>query len=210
MPTKISIDQNNPQWMIQELEKIVEAACKAETNIFSYTIWTHHITRVVENAKKLAHHFGADLEVVEIAALLHDYASIKDENLYRDHHVHGPVEAEKLLRQFDYPQEKIEQVKHAIASHRGSVSIERLSPEAECLANADALAHIDNLPSLLHLAYIQLGKDIDEGAEWVLKKLERTWSKLHPSIQELAKEQYDAARKVLLKQLENKQQISKI
>ena len=48
---------------------------------------------------------------MEFAALLHDYASIKDEALYADHHIHSPIEAEKLLTRFGYPAEKIEAVK---------------------------------------------------------------------------------------------------
>ncbi len=62
--------------MIKKIGDIVREACAKETNIFGYGIWTHHITQVVENGKQLARLFNADAEVVEIAALLHDYASV--------------------------------------------------------------------------------------------------------------------------------------
>ena len=74
--------------------EIVEQACAADTNIFGYDIWTHHILPVIQNAKQLAPRFDADPEIVEFAALLHDYASIKDKAFYQDHHIHGPIEAE--------------------------------------------------------------------------------------------------------------------
>ena len=90
------------------IEQIVEQACAADTNIFGYDIWTHHILLVVQNAKQLAPRFNADPEIVEFAALLHDYASIKDKALYADHHIHGPIEAEKLLKRLGYPEEKNE------------------------------------------------------------------------------------------------------
>ncbi|HMB90783.1 MAG TPA: HD domain-containing protein [Rhodothermales bacterium] len=183
--------------LIQEIEKIVEDACAADTNIFGYGIWTHHITQVAEQAKKLAPLFGADPEIVEIAALLHDYASVKDEVLYEEHHVHGPIEAEHILKRLDYPLDTIEAVKHAIAAHRASVQVQRRSPEAECLANADAMTHILNVPSLMHLAYVQHGMGIDEGAAWVKAKLERSWAKLQPEVQTLITETYDAALKTL-------------
>jgi putative ABC transport system ATP-binding protein len=93
--------------VIAEIAKIVEEACARETNVFGYGIWTHHVARVAENGKRLAKMFRADPEIVEIAALLHDYASIKDQALYQDHHVHGPIEAEKLLRHFGYPMETV-------------------------------------------------------------------------------------------------------
>lgn len=179
--------------MIPEIARIVEEACARETNIFGYGIWTHHVTQVVRSVKRLAGLFNADPEIVEIAALLHDYASIKDEAFYKDHHVHGPAEAEGILKRFGYPQEKIEAVKECIAAHRGSVPRERKSAETECLANADALAHIEQVPSLLELAFVQRGMGIDEGTRWVKAKLERSWNKLSPQVQDMVREKYQAA-----------------
>ena len=183
--------------MIEEIERLVEAACAAESNIFGYGIWTHHITEVARNGKRLAPLFEADAEIVEIAALLHDYASVKDEALYAEHHIHGPVEAERILMRLGYPAARIEAVKHAIAAHRASVRVERRSPEATCLANADAMTHIEQVPSLMHLVFVQHGMGIDEGAAWVSAKLQRSWNKLHPEVQALVRDKYEAALKTL-------------
>ena len=183
--------------MKQEIERIVEKACAADTNIFGYDIWTHHILKVVENTKRLAARFNADPEILEIAALLHDYASIKDKALYADHHIHGPIEAEKLLKRFHYPKEKREAVKDAIATHRASVPREHRSAEGACLANADAMSHIEQAPSLLYLAYVHHGMEIDEGQRWVKAKLQRSWQKLRSDVQELVRDKYEAALKVL-------------
>ena len=171
--------------LIHEIENIVRQACASETNIFGYGIWTHHIKFVARNGRRLARHFQADPEIVEIAALLHDYASVKDAALYPDHHIHGPIEAEHVLRILGYPNERIEAVKHCIATHRASVHSDRRSPEAECLANADAVTHLEQIPSLLHLVFVQRGMDIDHGTMWVRHKLERSWNKLSPPIQEM-------------------------
>src|SRR5215831_3874319 len=122
----------------QHVRTIVEETCKKGTNIFGYGIWTHHIVYVVEYGRLLAEQLGADAEIVELAALLHDYASIKNEALYQDHHLHGPLEAEHILRELRYPEEKIHAVKQCIASHRASIETERVTPEAVCLASADA------------------------------------------------------------------------
>jgi uncharacterized protein len=183
--------------LIKEIENIVEQACAKESNIFGYGIWTHHITRVAKNGKCLAQMFNADPEIVEIAALLHDYASVKDKALYEDHHLHGPIEAEKILNKLGYPQDKIEAVKYCIETHRASVPGERRSAEAECLANADAMTHLEQVPSLLFLAFNRHGMEIDEGRSWVKKKLERSWNKLTPAVQELMKEMYEAALLIL-------------
>lgn len=183
--------------MMREIERIVREACARETNIFGYGIWTHHITQVVKNAKRLAALFNADPEIVEIAALLHDYASVRDKALYEEHHKHGPIEAEKVLKQFRYPQDKIEAVKHCIEAHRASVAGERKSPEAECLANADAMSHIEHVPSLVHLAFVQHGMEIDEGTAWVREKLKRSWNKLNPELQSMMREKFESALRTL-------------
>lgn len=183
--------------MMREIERIVREACAKETNIFGYGIWTHHITQVAKNAGRLAALFNADPEIVQLAAVLHDYASVKDKALYEEHHIHGPIEAEKLLREFGYPQERIEAVKHCIEAHRASVAGERKSPEAECLANADAMSHIEHVPSLLHLAFVQHGMGIDEGTAWVREKLKRSWSKLNPVVRDMMREKFESALRTL-------------
>ena len=179
--------------IIKEVEKIVRQACASDSNIFGYGIWTHHITQVARNAEQLAPSFRAAPEIVRLAALLHDYASVKDKSLYQDHHIHGPLEAEKILRRVGYLHEKIEAVKHCIESHRASVAKKRRSAEAECLANADAMSHIQNVPSLHHLAFVQHNMDIDEGTEWVKNKLQRSWRKLSRPVQHVMRQKYECA-----------------
>ncbi len=179
------------------LAEIVEQACRAEGNIFGYGIWTHHILWVVEYGEQLAAILDADADVVEIAALLHDYASIKDQAMYEDHHLHGPREAELLLQERGYPCATILAVQEWIASHRASTGTQQRTKEAICLASADAMAHIVQLPSLLYLAYVQHQMTIDEGSKWVRNKLQRSWNKLCPESREIMREQYQSALNVL-------------
>jgi uncharacterized protein len=183
--------------MIKEIAKIVETACKQETNYFGYDIWTHHILLVVKYAKLMAKKIGADEEIVEIAALLHDYAGIKDYKMYEDHHIHGANEAEKILKQFNYPSEKIEQVKHCIIAHRGSKAVQKMTKEALCLADADSMAHFDSISSLFHLAFFSHKMSIDEANTWLTQKLERSWHKLSPEAKEIIKDKYLASKTLL-------------
>lgn len=183
--------------IVEEIARIVEDACARESNVFGYGIWTHHITQVAKNGIRLAHMFGADPEIVEIAALLHDYASVKDHALYEEHHIHGPLEAEKILRKLRYPQVKIEAVKQCIAAHRASVPGAKRSAEATCLANADGMTHLAQIPSLLYLAYVRKEMGIDAGSKWVRQKIERSWNKLTPRVRELMLPKYEAALKTL-------------
>lgn len=182
---------------LEEIRKLVEEECKKDTNIFGDEIWTYHILSVVEYAKLLAKKLNADKEIVEIAALLHDYAGIKDRNNYENHHMLSADEAEKILTQFKYPQEKIEKIKHCIQAHRGSKSIKRETVEAECVASADAMAHFDRIPSLLYFVFFRVGMNVDEGTKYVRRKLERSWSKLIPEAKEIIKDKYEASMLIL-------------
>lgn len=59
------------------LQKEVYNRCLRETNKFGMGCY-YHITAVVKNAEILAEKFGADKEIVLIAAWLHDIASVTD------------------------------------------------------------------------------------------------------------------------------------
>jgi HD superfamily phosphodiesterase len=183
--------------MIKEIAKIVEEACKKETNYFGYGIWEYHIVNVVKYAKMMAKKLNADVEIVEIASLLHDYASIINYDLYEDCHIHGADEAEKLLKQFNYPQNKIELVKACIISHRGSKIKSKNSKKALCVADADGMSHFDSIGSMFHLAFSSHKMNIDEATNWLKHKLERSWRKLSPEAKEIIAEKYQACKLLL-------------
>jgi len=180
--------------MIKEIARIVEDACKKKTNYFGYRIWTYHILYVVKYAKLMAKKLNADIEIVEIASLLHDYASIINYDFYEDHHIHSANEAEKLLKRFDYPQDKIESVKDCIISHRGSKIKSKESKEALCLADADSMAHFDSISSLFYLAFFSHKMNIDEANNWLMQKLERSWNKLSSEAKKIIKDKYEASK----------------
>jgi len=185
--------------MLTEISTLVEEACYSKNNIFGYGIWTHHIVDVIRFGKQLAKKWNADEEIVELAALLHDYSSIKVSKYYKEHHIHSQTLAQEILEKYNYPQDRIDIIKQCIKTHRGSISIERIYVEAECLANADAMSHIEQAPSLLYAAFVRKGMDIDEGADWVKNKIKRSWHKLNPEIQETMQPKYNAILKILSK-----------
>jgi metal-dependent HD superfamily phosphatase/phosphodiesterase len=138
------------------------------------------------------------VEIVEISALLHDYASVKDFTLYENHHLHGAKLAEKILKELNYPQDKIEQIKHCILCHRGRKITQKLTKEALCVADGDSMAHFDSISSLFYLAFFSKKMNIEEANNWLLEKLERSWNKLSPEGKEIIQEKYNAS-KILLK-----------
>ena len=181
------------------IRAVVERACAAPTNAFGYGIWTHHIVSVVSFGRELSARLGADAEIVELAALLHDYAGIRDASLAAEHHRHSADDARRLLGALDYPPGRTERVAACTLTHRASLGLLPETLEARCLASADAMAHITQVPSLLHLAYVKKGLGVDEGAAWVCGKLRRSYEKLCPEGKEMIGVRYRAASELLSK-----------
>lgn len=62
-----------------------------------YDFWEDHIKYVVDNALYLAKEYGADVEIVELGALLHDIAMPSNIGPREEHHIYGAKIAEELL-----------------------------------------------------------------------------------------------------------------
>jgi putative nucleotidyltransferase with HDIG domain len=157
----------------------------------------NHIMPVVRYAKILAKKLGADEEIVELSAWLHDVTRQGSESDIESHHITGPVEAEKILKGLSYPQDRIEKIKHCIHAHRGSQSIKRETIEAEIVASADAMAHFSDIGVLFYVAFMMKRLDLPGAKEWVRGKLERSWKKLMPEAREIVGDKYELYKKIL-------------
>ncbi len=187
----------NHKKAIDEFKKLVENTCKKKSNYFGYAAWTYHINTVIKFAKILSNKLKADNDICEIAAIFHDYASVKDKKLYPQHHIHSARLAEEILRQYNFPEDKIKKIKHCIYAHRGSKNIKKESLEAQIVASADSMSHFKHLDSLLYLSYAVHKMDIATGKKWVLDKLQRSYRKLMPEAKQIIEEKYIAIKKAL-------------
>jgi uncharacterized protein len=96
-----------------------------------------HVLRVLRLAERIAQAEGADLEIVQAAALLHDGGREQAEARELDHAAFAAKRAREILA--GQPPEKIEAVVHAIAAHRFRFGPEPESLEAQVLFDADKL-----------------------------------------------------------------------
>lgn len=174
----------------------VKKKCKSPDNFFGEGIY-YHIKSVVDNATFLAEQYGGNIEVVTIAAWLHDIASITDYKYYEEHHIYGAKMAKEILDQFEYDEQKIILVQKCILSHRGSVVKEKETIEELIISDADAISHFDSVPSLLYLAYVQKNLNIYDGMTFVKNKLNRSYNKLSPESKSLYQNKYNEVIKLL-------------
>ncbi|MCE1229515.1 MAG: HD domain-containing protein [Firmicutes bacterium] len=103
-----------------------------------------HTLAVVKLARWLAAEEGADVEVLECAAWLHDCRKQLNAQRGKDTHAQEAAQAvEGILAGTDFPASKIEAVKTAILHHVGLRLSHRLEPlEAACLWDADKLSKL--------------------------------------------------------------------
>lgn len=187
------------QFIIKIEEKVREESEKfRERDGFDF--WNEHIKYVVKNAQQLAHEKNTNEEIVVLSALLHDIALILEQGSREDHHLSGALIAEEMLSDIDYPKEKLEKVKTCIKNHRKPAkdNIDGTTEE-KCLADADALSHLDNIPMLFHLAYGDMGLTTPEGREFVEKKLRKTFKKMSDETQKSQRERFENVIKTLIK-----------
>lgn len=117
-----------------------EAIAKCHTPYPPFNYRWEHVKAVVRLAIKLAKLTGADVEVVEAAAWLHDIAKHKAKNMHPEV---GAEMTRKILAKTDFPPLKIEMVAKAIEQHMGlwrETPLQNL--EAAVLWDADKLAKI--------------------------------------------------------------------
>jgi len=183
--------------IIKEIKKFAESEFKKPTSKYGYEPFPFHLVPMVKYAESLADELGGDKEVVSLAAWLHDIGSIIHGR--KNHNITGASIAEKKLKEFNYPAEKIELVKKCILNHRGSQKNNRETIEEKIIAEADAMSNFDNIAGIFKAAFIYENLDQGQAKIAVRKKLENKWKRLHfKSSKKIIKPKYEAAM-ILLK-----------
>ncbi|MDR1692836.1 MAG: HD domain-containing protein [Oscillospiraceae bacterium] len=160
--------------VVEAIREIVLNHCeqhKKNEKFGFYDYWNDHIKRVVHHTAVLAKEYGADEEIAALAALLHDVSMPAEFGDRGEHHRFSAKMTETLLGGLRYPPDRIQRVRDCVFNHPNSNRHLRTTIEETCIADADALAHFDRIPSLFSLAYRILGMGLDEGREYVKERL---------------------------------------
>jgi uncharacterized protein len=128
------------------VDSILSKVWKIADSYYPKHDWAHgrsHIERVLRMAKEIGKREGANLEIIELAAILHDIFENREAHSniagFR-HEIEGSKEARKILTKLGAAESTIDGVCHCIESHRKrSGVIEPQTIEAKCLFDADKL-----------------------------------------------------------------------
>lgn len=149
-----------------------------------------HVLRVEKMARRIALAEGADLEIVQAAAYLHDSrgASPEADGLARKgHHITSAEFAGEVLAARGWKKERIEAVQHCIRAHRFRHDEERPETiEAMCVFDADKLDVLGAVGAARTIAYAVLAGEpiLSEPSEKFLETREKEEGEEHSSYHE--------------------------
>ena len=190
---------------IDNVLKYVKEECEKykETSEDHYDFWDEHIQYVYNESIWLATFYKADLEIVALGALLHDIALVLKVGTKADHHINGEKIARKVLEENNYDSDKMERVLKCVLNHRSSKNATNL--EEMCVADADILAHLKNMPMLFSrvCSNSKSPKDIREEMKKILTK---EYDDLSDKTKELSKKYFDDLCLVILGEMITKQE----
>ena len=161
-----------------------------------YDFWNEHIKYVYIESQKLAEQYGADLEIVKLGALLHDIALICKVGERKDHHINGKILAEEILKKYDYPEEKMNRVLSCVYNHRSSKNATNI--EDLCVADADIIAHFDNIPMLFNSAYNRNNIKLNEVRAWMKEAFEKDYYDLSDRTKKAFSDRYALICEIVL------------
>ncbi len=184
--------------IVDEIEKEVKNYIKEYKNISDdhYDFWNEHIKYVYEESINLAKKYNADEEIVKLGALLHDIALIRKIGDKKTHHINGKIIAEEILSKYSYPVEKMNRVLGCVYNHRSSKNGTTL--EELCVADADILAHFDNIPMLFNSAYNRCNINLNEVRNWMKECFEKDYHDLSEKTKESFKDRYNQICKIVI------------
>lgn len=184
--------------IIEQIKKEVKESIEEYKNNSDdhYDFWNEHIKYVYNESINLAMQYNADLEIVELGALLHDIALIRNIGDRKDHHSNGKIIAEEMLKKYSYPIDKMKRVLDCVYNHRSSKNATTI--EEICVADADILAHFDNIPMLFNFAYNIKNINLDEVREWIRNCFEKDYNDLSDKTKKMFNRKYKLICEIVL------------
>jgi putative nucleotidyltransferase with HDIG domain len=171
-------------------------------------LYPNHVVVVALNAKRIAEQKGADSELSQVAALLHDIADIKMSRVSAGHAEESLKIARELMKQYGYITNEISLVvDDAIRYHSCHGEERPKSIEGLVLATADSLAHLQT-SFYIHAAWDfgKSGRSLENFTSWALKKIESDLNNKisFDDIREDARPDYEMVKDLFGRQVKNK------
>jgi uncharacterized protein len=168
----------------------VFSMCSSDRNAFGPAFFEQHLSVVVEYGRRLGGALGADPEIVELAAWLHDIAAVQDVAALPSHPALSADVAREMLLERGYPAERTECVAACIVSHSAPIQMGNGRPEEVCVSNADAMSQIVRPAYWLYFGFCVRRFGFLEGRDWLRQRVENNWTSLIPPARMIIEKEY--------------------
>ncbi len=156
-----------------------------------YNIYKEHIQHVYKYILVLSKDKNVDKEVLELSALLHDIAMTNITLDRSKHNEYGSVIAEQLLKENNYPEEKIQLVKKCILNHSSKRKEFRTTEEEKILVDADGLSHFESINNLYNLAHNVMNLNDKDTLKFIQDKLTKDYNEISNELKYLIDDKYN-------------------
>lgn len=176
--------------IVEAVREYVFKESHSSGNAFGPAFFDEHLSVVARYAMELGRSFGADLEIIQLAAWLHDLSAVRDFAALPRHPELSVEIARTMLQERGYPAERIECVAACIASHSAPIQMGNGLLEEVCVSNADAISQIVK-PSYWHYYIFKVRQfGFTEGRDWLRQRVAGHWAALIPQARTLIETQY--------------------
>jgi uncharacterized protein len=179
------------------IEEYVINVCSEPANMFTRSFYADHLLVVLKYSELLADTLKADKEIVRLSSLLHDISAVMDIKTLPAHNINSADMAELLLRQNNYPEERIQMVKQTILKHTSPIKIGEGTPEEICLSNADAISQIVKPAYWMYFVFKIRNLTYEEGKNWLITKIDSNWNSLIEPAKALIEKEYKLVKETL-------------
>jgi hypothetical protein len=186
-----------PAVLTHAIRELVRSECLRASNGFGPAFFDQHVLPVAAYGRQLAIALGADPQVVELAAYLHDLSAVRDLACIPTHHLESARIARTILLDRGCTRSMVEAVCRCIASHSAPVGRGHGTLEEVCLSNADVMAQLARPAYWFFYLHRVRGLGLDEALSWWNVRVERAWSGLVKEARSVIAAEHAAALRFL-------------
>ncbi len=155
----------------------VSGLYQAATTSMGKWMWQNHTQWVADKAKKLADKYGADIEKVYCAALLHDLGDSRYEREHDNFEAWSKEKGQEILLKAEFNRNEAKEILEAVRTHACRSGNLPTTLEGKVLATADGMWHLQTsfFPVICYMNRPENTKTYEEWQEWFNGKIERDY-----------------------------------
>lgn len=185
--------------------KVDELYLSNHPNQDKWVTWLHscHLPFVARKAREIAQRVGADPDLAETAAWLHDIADTVMPRHSEGHEAESLRIARRVMQESGYSDKEIaDLVDDALPLHGCHDGKRSATLEGKVMATADALAHLSTDFYVYAVYELSASSSLDDLKAWVLKKAERDFSSkiCFDDVREEARPDYEVIKNLFSRQ----------